>query len=348
MTGGTAGVVKDLAKTQAKLGLEVAIYTDDSSRSGWSDLENTEIEIFGGGLCDLRADWQRPDLIHDHGIWLPGNHQCARFAVERKIRRIASPHGMLEPWALQHRKWKKRVAWHLYQRRDLQTADALHATAPTEGEQFRRMGLIPPIHVVPNGVHSPVRTSPTRRRKAGVKTALFLSRIHPKKGLPMLAKAWAQERPAGWKMQVVGPDENGHRATVEALVRKLGIQNEWSFEGRVEGAAKDEIFAGSDLFILPTYSENFGLAVGEALAFGIPVITTTGTPWADLRKHRCGWYVEPEVQALAAALRDAVDLEDGARAAMGARGEAWMRENFSWHAVTSRMINAYQQALEKA
>ena len=164
----------------------------------------------------------------------------------------------------------------------------------------------------------------------------------------MLAKAWAQERPAGWKMQVVGPDENGHRATVEALVRKLGIQNEWSFEGRVEGAAKDEIFAGSDLFILPTYSENFGLAVGEALAFGIPVITTTGTPWADLRKHRCGWYVEPEVQALAAALRDAVDLEDGARAAMGARGEAWMRENFSWHAVTSRMINAYQQALEKA
>ena len=144
------------------------------------------------------------------------------------------------------------------------------------------------------------------------KRALFLSRVHPKKGLLMLAQAWGELRPERWEMMIVGPDVGGHRAQVESMVDQLGIRNDWTFHDSLYGEQKEQAFLGSDLFVLPTFSENFGIAVAEALAYGLPVVTTRGAPWSGLQDRRCGWWVEPTLdgvrRGLEAGIQDLVNL----------------------------------------
>ena len=257
---------------------------------------------------------------------------------------VVSPRGMLEPWSLAHRSWKKGVAWLLYEKWDLACARVLCATSMEEADSIRRVGCRQPIAVVPNGVSVP-QPHARRTRHQGVRNALFLSRIHPKKGLLLLVDAWEKVRPNGWRMIVAGPDEEGHKRLVEDAVRNAGIEEDFIFVGPVEGAAKADLFSSADLFILPTMSENFGLAVAEALAYGIPVITTVGAPWKGLVEHSCGWWVTPDSDALAYAIRGATLLPDAERAAMGSRGRDWMEREFSWSSVARRMISVYEWIL---
>jgi len=118
-----------------------------------------------------------------------------------------------------------------------------------------------------------------------------------------------------------------------------------SFSGSIEGQAKWELMKAADLFVLPTYSENFGIAVAEALACGVPVITTHGAPWAGLIDHGCGWWVEVTVEALVGALQAAIDLTDDERLAMGRRGSEWVRAEFGWQGIAKRMMAGYEEML---
>ena len=268
-----------------------------------------------------------PSLVHSHGVWLPVNHWLTRMAASRKIPLIIQPRGMLEPWALNHKALKKQLAMALFQRRDLESAKLFIATAAMEYESIRALGLRQPVAVIPNGVQfgpatgsgdavaAPLPKSPER-------TALFLSRVHPKKGILNLLNAWAAVAPQGWRLQIAGPDEGGHLAEVMALARKLGIDHVVEYLGELDGEAKERAYLEADLFVLPTFSENFGVVVAEALAHGLPVITTRGAPWADLETYGCGWWVDIGVDPLVHALREAMALSDDERRAMGARGRA--------------------------
>lgn len=283
----------------------------------------------------------RPDVIHDHGVWLPSNHGVARGARRLNRPRVVSPRGMLEPWALRHRRWKKKMAWWLYQRADLQSAAVLHATAEAEAAQFRQLGLHPPIRIIANGIALPEH-APDKRKPDGRRTALFLGRLHRKKGLPLLVEAWARVKPPGWRMRVVGPDEDGHRAEIAALVAAAGLGEIWEMPGPVNDADKWRCYAEADLFLLPSHSENFGMAVAEAMAAGLPVITTRACPWEGVRTRRCGWWVEPAAESLAAALREACALPGSELASMGERGREWMRSDFSWSKVAEEMASLYE------
>ena len=147
------------------------------------------------------------DVIHDNGIWLPHNHRLARLADTRGVVRFVSPRGMLEPWAIEHRKWKKRIAWKIYQKRDLKRADCHHATAETEAGSVRALELGVPVCVIPNGIDLPEHDPHDQRVKSNrrERVALFLGRLHPKKGLPMLVEAWARVRPEGLASTNRGP-----------------------------------------------------------------------------------------------------------------------------------------------
>lgn len=283
---------------------------------------------------------QGADLLHLHGLWSPWLHHLAVEARRRRIPVVVSPRGMLEPWALAHHPWQKRLAWALFQGRDLRQADLLHATAGSEAAQFARLGLSGPVVIAPNGVDAPEWSDPAGSR-GPTRIAVFLSRLHPKKGLPLLLRAWAALRPDGWSLRIAGGDEDGHRAEVEALIAELGLSGCCSLIGEIDGQAKWDLLRSADLFILPTSSENFGVVVAEALAAGLPVLTTTGAPWSCLPEQGCGWWVAPEPAPFTAAVAEATACSADCLRAMGARGMPFAREHFSWPAAARTMAAAY-------
>jgi glycosyltransferase involved in cell wall biosynthesis len=282
---------------------------------------------------------QNVQLMHDHGLWLPVNHTSARVARTMHLPRVVSPRGMLEPWALSYRAWKKRVAWYLYQYRDLRAARLLHATGMQEAENIRRLELRQPIAVIPNGIELPPFKARSNRNTDS-RTILFLGRIHPIKGLLNLVQAWRCVIRADWKLVIAGPDEDGHRWDVETAIRQAGLEQCVEFTGSVEGETKVALFRRADVFVLPSFSENFGVVVAEALASGVPVIATKGTPWEGLVAHRCGWWVDVGVEPLAAALREATALSDEERRAMGERGRRYA-EQFGWPQIAEQMFSVY-------
>lgn len=287
------------------------------------------------------------DLVHIHGLWLPICHLAARMAMQVAVPTVLSPRGMLEPWALRHSWPKKIAAWVVYQRGDICRARLLHATARAEAEQFRRMNIPVPSVVIPNGISCPV-VRPVRKASR-LRRILFLSRIHPKKGLANLIHALAEAKPIlekrDWRLVVAGYDEGGHRSAIEGLVRELGMRHLVEFRGSVEGISKWRLYASSDLFVLPSYSENFGMVVGEALANGIPVITTRGVPWPELPVVGCGWWVPVGVAPLAKALREALSMSPRLLKAMGSRGREHIRRHYTWKPLALEMRSAYEWAL---
>ncbi|MDB4875812.1 MAG: glycosyl transferase group 1 [Gemmatimonadetes bacterium] len=293
-----------------------------------------------------QAEAHKAELVHDNGVWLQTNHASARAARDLSLPLVVSPRGMLEPWSLRHRAWKKRIAWPVFQRNDLRGASLLHATSDLEAASLRALGLGVPIAVVPNGVDLPA----TRPRETKIDTAerivLFLSRIHPKKGLLDLVAAWAALRPSGWRVIVAGPDEDGHAARVAGAAAAAGVGGAFSFVGEVGPDAAAELWQRASLFVLPSHSENFGIAVAESLARAVPVVTTTATPWAALSEWQCGWCVEPEPAALADALREALALSDEQRQAMGERGRAEVQARFAWPSVARQMAEVYRWVLD--
>ena len=330
-TGGPARSVPGLAAAVARAGAEVHLWAPETPEAISAP---DRVTLHRGEFPEIEID-----LLHDHGVWLPNNHRMAQWASKNTIPRMVSPRGMLEPWALNHNKWKKKIAWWLYQGRDLKSAAAFHATAQSESDQFKNIGLKQPSFVVPNGIDFAEFEGTFTKEK----TVVFLSRIHPKKGLMMWIDAWKKVAPDGWRMRVIGPDESGHTEEVKAAAEQAGLSDQWTFEDSLEGPEKISALGSAELFALPTFSENFGIVVAEALAAGTPVITTTGTPWQGLLEHNCGWWVEPTIDALANALKSAIACEE--RAEMGQRGANWVKNEFAWDEIGLRMVAAYRTIL---
>jgi glycosyltransferase involved in cell wall biosynthesis len=346
--GGPAYSVSRLTASLAAAGARVGLWTADQSASRTPLLAPAgDVCVLGGTAAKALADFGRVDVLHDNGLWLPHNHRLAALSAARGVSRVVSTRGMLEPWAAKHKWIKKSVAWALYQRRDLHRAHVLHTTGSQEAENLERFRLDVPIRVIPNGVDLP---EPPRREDlpggTHARTALFLGRIYPIKGLPMLIRAWAKVRPSEWRLRIAGPDEAGHRAEIERIVAAEGLNDVVSFSGPVEGDAKRAALFDADLLILPSHSESFGMAVAEALAHGVPALTTTATPWTGLMERRCGWCVEPSPQGIADALRQATSLDIGALRAMGTNGRKWVAADFGWAAIANQFIAAYELAMD--
>jgi glycosyltransferase involved in cell wall biosynthesis len=316
--------------------------------------KNTPLQpIVGSEVAALKL-FGPIDLMHDNGIWLPHNHRFAVLAQKRGIPRVVSLRGMLEPWAFRHKRAKKRIAWWLYQRRDLAKARCHVTTGEIEAGNLRCLDLGVPIATIPNGVDVPERVFRHSGMESKIsvlrcsRTALFLGRIYPVKGLPMLVEAWARVRPNGWSLHIAGPDEAGHRRQVEKAVSDAGLDKVISFIGPVDPRMKSSVFFGADLFILPTHSENFGMAIAEALAHGVPVLTTMGAPWPMLKETGCGWWVQPTVEGIVDGLLQATSLDSETLQRMGENGRSFVLREFSWDRVASLMLSTYQDILRNS
>lgn len=335
--GGIGPVITNLQRELRAKGVDVEIVESKINSKIWPSAFRADL------LSHVR--FGRPDVIHDHGVWLPTNHCSVSTARDYNIPCIISTHGMLEPWAMQYNALKKRVAWRLYQHRDLQRASILHATTQMEFKNLRALNLQQPIAVIPLGVDPPSPQTSTLRRENKQRTVLFLSRIHPKKGLLNLVAAWAAIKPEGWRVVIAGPDENGHLAEIQNALRKYSIEKDFTYLGAVSGQAKWDLYRLADLFVLPTLSENFGLVVAEALGCGIPVITTKGAPWEQLLTEKCGWWIDLGVSPLQSAITEAIQLSDSDRHTMGLRGQQFVEREFSWSRFAQEMHSVYQWML---
>jgi len=281
-------------------------------------------------------------LVHSHGIWTPACHAVAAASMETGVPLVISVRGMLEPVARTSKGLKKWLAWHAFQRRDLVNAVAIHATSEAELCTIRECGLRQPVIVLPNGVVMPP-SNPARPAVApATRTALFLSRIHPIKGLPLLLEAWSRVRPSGWRLVIAGNDDGGHRAEVASLVKSLRLDEAVTLGDAVPEAEKWTHYAAADLSILPSRSESFGIAVAEAMIAGLPVITTHGTPWQALKTHGIGWWVPIDVESLAEAVSDATSMPANQLAGMGRRAEDFARRTFDWRMIAGGFRNAYE------
>jgi glycosyltransferase involved in cell wall biosynthesis len=253
---------------------------------------------------------------------------------------VTSPRGTLSAWALNHSRRKKQLLRPL-QWRALLRADLLHATSETEYFQIRDAGCRAPVAVIPNGIDMPAFPAVGARQEH--RTLLYLGRIHPIKGIDRLLHAWraiAAEHP-DWVLEIAGGGEPQHVAEVRHLSEILKLQRV-AFLGPVYGAEKSAAYCRAELFVLPTHSENFGMAVAEALAHGCPAIVATGASWEGLDREVCGWWVSNEVDELAAALGSAMGLPSDRLAVMGRNGRAWMARDYGWESIAERMTASYR------
>ncbi len=291
-------------------------------------------------------------VVHFHGLWQPRHSFASRTCVEQNVPCVISPHGMLEVWAWRHKRWKKWPYYHLAEKHHLGRAQALLATAPAEAARLRDLLPHSRVEVLPLGLTGDARPDYERARAAlkwrpEERVLLFLSRLHVKKGLELLIRALAEgpERPQT-RLVVVGGGEAAYLAQLRELARENHRRLpliDWV--GEVWGAERWNYFQGADLFCLPSYSENFGLAVLEALQVGTPALTTTTTPWAVALGDERGYIAEPTVASVKRQL-DRYFAAPPWSAAKRAQLADWAWAKYHWDAVAPSYVELYRSVCD--
>lgn len=291
-------------------------------------------------------DSLKPDVFHTNSCWLPLSAMTAMWAKSVGRPVVYTPHGMLEPWIINRNRWKKIPATWLFQRRGIAVSNMIHATSELERQHILALGWSQNVEVIPNCVRVDeiaMKQSWERKRKI-----LFLSRVHEKKGIPILIEAvqMLREKLQGYEVVVAGSGETGYIETLRQMARDRGVAELLNFVGPVYGNDKWPMYLDADVFVLPTYSENFGIVVAEALACGSPVITTHGTPWQELESCRCGWWTAIGATPLAEALLQAVNCTASELEQMGRRGRQLVEERYSSQTVARAFILMYNSLLK--
>ena len=288
------------------------------------------------------------DLYHGHGLWEVSVHQMVKEAIEKNTPYILTPRGMLEPWSLEQGKLKKQLALKLFQYKDLAKASCIHATAPMEVESIRTLGLKNPIAMIPNGVQIDEFPSILPEKSTQKKKILFLSRIHVKKGIENLIEAWSlidEKNRSDWKIEIVGNGDDVYIQTLKEEINFKKLSSQIEIKKPVFGEEKIKLFREASLFVLPTFSENFGIVIAEALASYTPVITTKGTPWEDLNDFNCGWWIEIGVKSLKETIEQAINLNENKLLEMGVNGRKLIEDKYSMDSVGKQMLELYEWVL---
>jgi glycosyltransferase involved in cell wall biosynthesis len=363
--GGPIRSVHGLCKALAARGHQVTVFTTDVDTDGAVPvgqavaLDGVEVWYFPVTAprrlyrsprmgAALRQHMPEFDAVHLHSVFLWPTSAAARAAERAGVPYVVSPRGMLVGDLLRRRgRWRKTAWLRLVERRTLARAAGLHVTADLEAQEARKLGLpLPRIFVVPNGI-DPEPAPPPDAPAAAIRALLasppfllYVGRLSWKKGRDRLIPALA--RVPGTVLAVAGNDEEGIRPRLEALAREAGVGARVRFLGAVDGADKAALLHGCAALVLPSYSENFGNSVLEAMAAGRPVAVTPEVGLAEVvREERAGIVAEGDPAALGEALR--AFLADPDREAMGRRGADAAHRRFGWKAVALEMEKVYRE-----
>ena len=290
------------------------------------------------------------DIIHNSSLWMFPNVYCDWARRGTKCKLVMQPRGAMSQWAMSNSRLVKSVFGFLFQHKVLRNVDMWVATAESEYKDIRRLGYKQPVCILPNGIDLPDErvVMDGKSNMSARRRMYFLSRIHPKKNVELLLRAWSrlESRFSDWDLAIVGPDRNNPYADqMKALVRELNCRRV-VFTGELKGDEKFEFVRQSECIVLPTHSENFGMVIAEALACGVPAICSYGAPWEGLNTEKCGWWVPTTQEDFERAMSEAMSMSRDELIAMGMRGREWMRQDFSWHGIGSKMKAAYEWLLD--
>lgn len=338
--GGVAGVSLQIHQGLARKGFDVNLL--GGVHSGTLSPLQFDAKPNGSGIRKFPLTKNGQYVLHIHGLWTPFVWRAYRFARKNKLPLVVSPHGMLEPWAMSHKALKKKLAWFLYQKRILNHADMLVVNSEKELLTVRAMGLKSPVAVIENGVDAE-SFQQSNGSFPSEKVVLFLSRLSPVKGIPDLIEAWSL-LPAGhgYELRLYGHADPGYEAELRRLILEFQVEGSVKLLGPVFGQDKWMAYQGATFFVLPSYSENFGIVVAEALWSGVPVITTNATPWECLAREAIGWQVDNDPRQLRDALLAAMRLEEEERKGMALRASVYAQANFNWPNVVDKYIVSYK------
>jgi len=369
--GGPVTVVKNVGGALASAGHNVSYWAtaDNSDREELASIDSAHIydiawprswhwsKDFVRGLSARIASF---DIMHINEFWPYSVYAASRIACANDVPYILCPAGSLEPWRLRSScfKWlKKTVYLNLVGKSIMEGAACLQAASAQEAEHFQQAGYPGPITIIPNGVDTTEFTGgdgseaeaywPNLSNRLVV---LFMSRLSPEKGLDLLIPVWADlvKSPAykDSMLVIAGPDDRGYRQRVEAMIDGCNVGSHVCMTGMVQGRQKLALLRRADIFVLPSYSENFGIVVAEALASGTPVITTTGSPWQQLHTVDAGRWVPATRDDIGLALRELLGMSKSQRQQMGERGSALIRERYTWDQVALKFLTVCDCILE--
>lgn len=338
-TSGVATFCREIATEQMRAGHEVLALVQ-----GNYDLRFDEgVKVVVGPSMEMVG--VRPDIVHIHGLWAPFSARAMTWCRQRGIPYVVSPHGCLMPRVFKKGWLKKHLFWSLALRKGVEQASLIHCTAEAERQAVARFGFEVPYVIAPLGVRVKEKGVDEGVGVQRIRTCLFLGRISDEKGLPLLLDAWKRLDAADWRLVIAGPDWRGYRALLEKKVAEEGIRGV-EFHDPVFGPDKDALYRNADLFALASPVENFSAVVLDALAFGVPVICTKGTPWGCIEREKCGWWVEPNSSAaLYEALRAAVALPRNELQETGQRGVAIAKRDYNWETISETILKGYESVL---
>jgi glycosyltransferase involved in cell wall biosynthesis len=285
------------------------------------------------------------------------------LARKRGIKYIIRPIGQLENWSLQQSRLRKLVFLRLFEQSNIEQAKGIHFTAQSEFEQARmalprisndrvsnREIMIIPLGINPPKVIDDARSKVVERYNLDPKNKilLFLSRVHPKKGLELLFGALSNLEQTNCHLIIAGDGDPNYVEELEATSKKLGITRQCQFIGYQDGKEKQELLQGSDLYLLTSHSENFGIAVLEALAAGTPVLISQGVALAELVSgKKLGYTCEIDIVSIQSQLKYCLDKENEHElATLGQRSAQHIQEHYQWTTIAERLKSSYQNILE--
>ena len=364
--GGPNVAVRAIARGLVRCGIDVTVATTNAAGTRSLDVP-VDTPVIDDGVAfryfarSVPGSWKfswpmtrwlwanagKYDVVHVHALFsyatIPGCRAAARVPVPYILR----PLGTLSDWSLGHRRWKKRPYYALLERPHLAGASAIHVTSEAEAKDVARLGYGDRARVIPLGVDVGLRPSRRARATTGREPLrlLFLSRLHEKKNVPLLLRALATATTASRRIElmIAGDGDPGYRDQLAALADELGLRDVVTFAGHVNGVAKERAFAEADCFVLPSAHENFGLAVAEALAAGLPSIVTTNVALArDVHAAGAGVVTEPTETALASALVWAAE-HPAALLEMGDRAWQHASRELSWETTCVRLAALYDE-----
>jgi len=289
-----------------------------------------------------------PDLIHLRGLWRQPSIVCMQWKKRNpKKPLIVQTAGMLEPWARSRNKLLKSFYYNIFEKDLINSCDLIHATSSHEVKTLCSLGIdSDKISLIQEGIFMPDKTLLQLPNNSEPRKLLFLSRLHPVKGIEMLLEALSLIRPRRWVCQIAGMGEPSYVQHLADLTSSLCLDDFVTFLGPLSGEAKQSALAHADAFILPSFSESFGIAIAEAMSWGLPVLTTTATPWQVLADQNMGWLVEPTINALAEGLFDMFQTSPEVISVKGMKSRKYIADNYDWSVVSGKMIDAYRILLD--